>query len=355
MNRTTVIAEAGVNHNGSLDMALALVEAAANAGADVVKFQTFDASAGVCRNAEKAAYQKETTGSSESQLEMVKRYELSESDHTAILQKCGDCGIEFLSTPFDIQSVDLLERMGVARYKVSSGEVTNWPLLRRVGMTGKPLILSTGMATLEEIGWALGVYLLGALDPDRRPTEALAKEMVLSARGRVWLEKNMTLLHCTTQYPAPFEDVNLRAMDLLRETFGLPVGYSDHTEGIFTSVCATARGAVVIEKHVTLDKTLPGPDHQASVTPEELAALVREVKQVELLLGEKEKKVTESERDNVKIARKSLVASKEIAKGELFSPENLGIKRPGSGVLPTKYWEYLGTAAEKNYMPDELI
>ena len=355
MKHTTIIAEAGVNHNGSLDMALALVEAAANAGADVVKFQTFVANETVSRYAEKAAYQKETTGSSESQLEMVRRYELSEADHVAIAQRCRACGVEFLSTPFDIPSLELLERLHVTRYKLSSGDVTNGPLLHRIGSTGKPLILSTGMSTLDEIGGALGIYLLGALEPGRRPTEPLAEEIRLSPRGRAYLEKNVTLLHCTTQYPTPPEDVNLLAMDLLRETFGLPVGYSDHTEGIFTSVVAAARGAVVIEKHVTLDKTLPGPDHKASITPDELSTLVREVKNVEWVLGKKEKRVVESEKDNANVARKSLVALKPIARGDCFSPDNLGVKRPGTGVSPMRYWEYLGMVAEKDYAEDEPI
>ena len=355
MNRTTVIAEAGVNHNGSLELALELVMAAAKAGADIVKFQTFNADAMVSHCAQKADYQKATTGSDETQLEMLKRYELSERDHIAIIKRCEACGIEFLSTPFDIPSLELLEKLGLKRYKLSSGDITNWPLIHRIGMTGKPLIMSTGMSTLDEVRGALGVFLLGALEPDRIPNEKTLNDICTSSTGKAYLETNMTLLHCTTQYPTPLEDVNLLAMDLLQETFGLTVGCSDHTEGILVSVCAAARGASVIEKHFTLDKNLPGPDHRASITPDEFAELVREVRMVERVLGKKEKSVTESEKSNIKIARKSLVALEDVAQGEIFSPDNLGGKRPADGISPTRYWEFLGKVANRNYMRGERI
>jgi len=355
MNRTTVIAEAGVNHNGSLKLALELVMAAAKAGADIVKFQTFNADAMVSHCAQKADYQKATTGLDETQLEMLKRYELSERDHIAIIERSEACGIEFLSTPFDIPSLELLEKLGLKRYKLSSGDITNWPLIHRIGMTGKPLIMSTGMSTLDEVRGALGVFLLGALEPERIPNEQILNDVCTSSTGKTYLEKNMTLLHCTTQYPTPLEDVNLLAMDLLRETFGLTVGYSDHAEGIFVSVCAAAMGASVIEKHFTLDKNLPGPDHRASITPDELAELVREVRMVERMLGKKEKGVTESEKSNIKIARKSLVALEDISQGGVFSPGNLGVKRPAGDISPTRYWEFLGKVADKDYARGERI
>lgn len=355
MSGTTIIAEAGVNHNGSIDMALAMVEAASEAGADVVKFQTFDSGAMVSRYAQKAAYQKESTDAAESQLEMIRQYELSEDDHARIIKKCDACGIEFLSTPFDIPSLELLERLGPKSYKLSSGDVTNWPLIHRIGMTEKPLIMSTGMSTLDEIRGALGIFLLGALEPSQRPDEKRALDIFFSAQGRAYLEKSVTLLHCTTQYPTPLEDVNLLAMDLLREEFGLPVGYSDHSQGIFVSICAAAKSAAVIEKHFTLDKNLPGPDHKASVTPSELAELVLEVRRVERILGKKEKTVAASEAENVDVARKSLVALKDISEGEFFSHGNLGVKRPGGGVSPTKYWAYIGKIADRGYAQDEPI
>lgn len=355
MSRTTIIAEAGVNHNGSLGVALDMVEAAAKAGADVVKFQTFSAEAIVVRNAAKADYQKETTDSCETQLEMLKRYELSEHDHLAILKKCNECGIEFLSTPFDIASVELLEKLELKRYKLSSGDITNWPLIHRIGMTGKPLIISTGMSTLNEISNALSIFALGALKPEHVPEESLMDEVDHSGLARKYLEGNMTLLHCTTQYPTPFEDVNLLAMDLLRETFRIPVGYSDHTEGILVSLCAVAKGAVMIEKHFTLDKSLPGPDHKASITPCELASLVQYAHSIEKLLGKKEKMVVKSERVNMDIARKSLVALCNIKKGDTFTTKNLGAKRPGTGISPAHMWSYIGCKATKNYSIDEQI
>lgn len=353
--RATIIAEAGVNHNGSLAMALDMVDVAAECGADVIKFQTFKPELVVSRNAAKAEYQKASTGEGESQLDMIRRYELSRDGHIAIIERCRERGIEFFSTPFDAPSVDLLVSLGAERLKIPSGEITNWPLLHRIGATGKPVIMSTGMSTPGEVRSAMGVYLLGALIPDITPSEAEAGKIFSSGEGRRYLEKNMTLMHCTTQYPAPYEDVNLRAMDLLSDEFGLPVGYSDHTEGIAVSLAAAARGAAVIEKHFTLDKNLPGPDHRASVSPGELSALVAGVRAVELALGKYEKFAAPSEIPNRDIARKSLTALLDIKRGELFTPGNLGAKRPGTGISPARFWEYAGRPAGRDYSADDQL
>ncbi|MDR1917347.1 MAG: N-acetylneuraminate synthase [Synergistaceae bacterium] len=353
--RVLIIAEAGVNHNGSLDMALEMVDVAAECGADIIKFQTFKPELVTSRNAAKAEYQKASTGEGESQLDMIRRYELSGDAHIAIIERCRERGVEFFSTPFDAPSVDLLVSLGLGRLKIPSGEITDWPLLRKIGETGKPVIMSTGMSTLQEIREAMGVFLLGALRSGIIPSAAEAEKIFCSYPGREYLEKNMTLLHCTTQYPTPYKDVNLRAMDLLTDEFGLPVGYSDHTEGIAVSLAAAARGASVIEKHFTLDKNLPGPDHRASVDPGELHELVSGIRAVEFALGTYEKAVAPSEMKNRDVARRSLVAFRKIEKGELFTEQNLGAKRPGTGISAARFWEYLGTASEKNYMPDDLI
>ncbi|MDR1470959.1 MAG: N-acetylneuraminate synthase [Synergistaceae bacterium] len=350
-----IIAEAGVNHNGSLDMALEMVDVAAECGADTIKFQTFKPEMVVCKNAAKAEYQSAATGTGESQLDMIRRYELSESAHRAIIERCRRRGIEFFSTPFDSESVDLLVSLGLERLKIPSGEITNWPLLRHIGSTGKPVIMSTGMSTLDEVRAAMGVYLLGALAPLVTPSGAEAEKIFSSEEGRGHLEKNLTLLHCTTQYPTPYEDVNLRAMDLLADEFGLPVGYSDHTGGIAVSVAAAARGASVIEKHFTLGKNLPGPDHRASADPEELMALVSGVRAIELALGGYEKFAAPSEAPNRDVARKSLTALRDIKKGELFTAQNLGAKRPGTGLSPARFWEYLGHSADRDYSADDQL
>ncbi|GHV54794.1 N-acetylneuraminate synthase [Synergistales bacterium] len=352
---TLVIAEAGVNYNGSLGMALDMISAAKEAGADVVKFQSGKPELVVSKFAPKAEYQKETTGGDESQLDMLKKLGPPRDIHGDLVAKCRELDIEFLSTPFDLPSVDLLVSLGVARLKIPSGEITNWPLIRLVGSTGKPAIMSTGMAALDEIRLALGVYLLGALLPETIPTDERVLDIYASREGRDYLKKNMTLLQCTTAYPTPPEDVNLLVMDTLAETFGLPVGLSDHTEGIEISLAAAARGAAIVEKHFTLDKNLPGPDHKASVTPEELRALVSGVRNINLALGKGEKSVAQSEAKNVAIARRSLVAAKPVKKGGVFTEENLLFKRPGTGIPPSKYWEYIGKIAERDYEEDELI
>ncbi len=355
MNKVLVIAEAGVNHNGSLDMAMDMIKVAAEAGADMIKFQTFKPELVISKHAAKADYQKDTTGVAESQLDMVRKYELSLADHEKIFAFCEVQDIEFFSTPFDLRSVDLLVELGVKRIKIPSGEITNWPLIHKIGATGKPAIMSTGMSTINEIKDALSIYLLGALEKDVTPNSEKLEGLYVSQEGQGYLKKNMMLLHCTTQYPTPYEDVNLFAMDVLREEFNLPVGYSDHTRGTAISVAAVARGAVVVEKHFTLDHNLPGPDHKASLEPGELYDLVSAVRIVEKSLGEKNKRVVPSETANRVIARKSLTALADIKKGDVFTWENLGAKRPGDGVPPTEFWKYLGEKADRNYRTDDQI
>jgi N-acetylneuraminate synthase len=351
-----VIAEAGVNHNGSLDMARQLIDAATAAGADAVKFQTFKADRLVSRNAPKAEYQTKTTGTDESQWAMIKKLELDDTAHEILLQHCKLRGIQFLSTPFDFESVDLLaDRMDLPYIKIPSGEITNGPLLLRIGHTRKPVILSTGMSTLGEIEAALGVLAFAYTRKDERPSVAGFQEAYCSPEGQRVLQDHVTLLHCTTEYPAPYAEVNLRVMDTMRAAFSLPVGYSDHTQGIAIPIAAAARGATVIEKHFTLDRQLPGPDHKASLEPEELTAMVQAIRQVEAALGTGMKLPSVSEVKNRAIARKSLVAGTKIRAGELFSEANLTVKRPGTGISPMLYWEWLGKKAERDYVTDEGI
>ncbi|WBF66104.1 N-acetylneuraminate synthase [Desulfovibrio subterraneus] len=353
MNTVYIIAEAGVNHNGSPELALKLVEAAHAAGADAVKFQTFKASSIASAKAGKAEYQKKTTGEGESQLDMLKKLELGAAEHEALKARCNELGIEFMSTPFDLDSVHLLMELGVQRMKIPSGELTNGPLLLAIARTGLPLILSTGMATPEEIRTAIAVLAHGMLEPDRAPD---ANDLATACqRAGSLLTERLTLLHCTTQYPTPYEDVNLRGMDTLRDLFNLPVGYSDHTPGITIPVAAVARGAVLIEKHFTLDKNMPGPDHKASLEPHELADMVRSIRIVEASLGTGEKKPQPSELGNIAIARKSLVAACDIKKGEPLTTDNMTVKRPGTGISPMRYWELLGTPASADFTADSLI
>lgn len=355
--RVFVIAEAGVNHNGSLDMACRLIDTAAAAGADAVKFQTFRASAVISRFAHKAEYQIANTGSDESQLEMVRKLEFGEAEHRVLIEYSHRRGIEFMSTPFDLDSVRLLtEHFDLARLKIPSGEITNLPLLLAIGRVGKPMILSTGMATVEEIEAALSAlaFAIGA-PADAVPTPRDLLRSYEAPAVRECLRSRVVLLHCTTEYPAPFEDVNLRAMDTLSSHFGVPVGYSDHTPGITVPVAAVARGATVIEKHITLDRGLPGPDHVASIEPDELAQMVRMIREVEVSLGDGRKRPMESELKNIAIARKSLVAARPIMRGELYTEENLTTKRPGSGVSAMRYFEFLGRPAPRDYAEDELI
>jgi N-acetylneuraminate synthase len=348
-----IIAEAGVNHNGSLELAKQLIEVAAQAGADAVKFQTFTPENLVSRNAPKANYQKVTTEATESQLEMLHRLELDRAAHEALFAHCQQRYIEFMSTPFDEESVDFLVKLGVGRLKVSSGEITNAPLLLRMARSGLPLIMSTGMASLGEVEAALGVLAFGYLDYRERPSSAGFSRAW--REGQAVLQEKVTLLHCTTEYPAPFGEVNLRAMETLAAAFGLPVGYSDHTLGIAVAIAAVARGARVIEKHFTLDKSLPGPDHQASLDPDELRRLVHSIRQVETALGSRLKVCSASELKNRDIARKSLVAARSIQKGERFSTDNLTSKRPGNGISPMHYWDWIGKIAERDFQPDEII
>ena len=325
-----IIAEAGVNHNGSLAMAKQLADAAKAAGADIVKFQTAKPELVISRFAEKAEYQKAETGEAESQLEMCKRIHLTFDEHARLKEYCDSIGIAYLSTPFDLDSIDFLEQLGTPLWKVPSGEITNLPYLEKIAATKKPVILSTGMSMLSEREDALSVLEDGGAGP-------------------------ITLLHCNTEYPTPIEDANLLAMQDLREQFGLPVGYSDHTAGIEADIAAAALGAVVIEKHFTLDKALPGPDHKASLSPEELAAMVAAVRRTELALGDGRKHVTKSEAKNKPIARKSILAKRDIKKGEAFTQENLTVKRPGDGISPMRWYDVLGKTAKRDFAEDEKI
>lgn len=353
---TDVIAEAGVNHNGSLDQAKRLVDVAAEAGADAVKFQTFRADALTVDAAEKAAYQQDTTDEEQSQREMLRELELPPSFHEALLEHCAERDLQFLSSPFDPASVDLLvERFDVPRIKIPSGEITNAPLLLHIARTGRPAILSTGMSTLGEVEEALGVLAFGYMETGEAPGSDAFRAAYASDRGQERLQEHVVLLHCTSEYPAPFDEVNLRALETLRSAFGLPVGLSDHTRGTAVPVAAVARGAPVVEKHFTLDRTLPGPDHRASLEPDELAAMVEGIRQAEQALGAAQKRPTPSETKNRPVARKSLVAAEPIAEGEPFTEENLTAKRPGHGLSPTRYWDYLGRTAARDYDPDDLI
>ena len=350
-----IIAEAGVNHNGSLDMAKRLAGAARDAGADAVKFQTFRAEAVISARAQKAGYQKQATGADESQLEMVRKLELSFDEHRALHRHCADTGIRYLSTPFDLDSADfLIDELDLPLIKLPSGEITNAPLLLRVARAGRPVILSTGMSTLGDIEEALGVLAFGYGGGDA-PSRAAFREAWSDPKTRRGLQGKVTLLHCTTEYPAPFADVHLPVMELLEAAFGLPAGYSDHTPGIAVPIAAAARGAKVIEKHFTLDRTLPGPDHAASLEPDELAAMVRAIREVEQAMRPGLKVPAPAEAANARIARKSLVAARDIREGEAFSEDNLTAKRPAEGLSPMSYWDLLGRRAKRDYAADEGI
>lgn len=355
--RTFVIAEAGVNHNGSLELAERLVDVAAEAGADAVKFQTFQAARLVSRHAKKASYQERTTGEDESQLAMIKKLELPEADHHTLKARAGARKIAFLSTPFDEESIELLARVGVDRLKISSGDLTNGPLLERIAQVGLPVVLSTGMGDLGEVEDALDCLAAGFLAHAGQGLSQEASRRRLAHRpdARALLEKKVTVLHCTTEYPAPPSQVNLRAMLTLRDAFGLPIGYSDHTEGIAVSLAAVALGATLIEKHFTLDRTLPGPDHEASLEPSELTALVQGIRTIEQSLGDGRKHPMPAEIPNIAVARRSIVARRPIAAGEHFSRENLTMKRPGTGISPMRLAEILGKPAGRAYEEDELI
>lgn len=356
LNRTTIIAEAGVNHNGLRDMALRLVDAAADAGADVVKFQLFRAEALAAVSAPKADYQKKTTGTGQSQLDMLRRLELGDADFREILGQCRARGIRFMATPFDELSLeDLIGKYAVEAVKLGSGEVTNGPLLLRAAHSGKPVILSTGMSTLTEVEAALGVLAFGYSAGQAAPSLDAFRHAFCSDAGQEVLRRHVTLLHCTTEYPTPYEDVNLKAMDTLRETFRLPTGLSDHTPGIHVAVAAVARGAVVIEKHLTLDRASPGPDHRASLEPHAFRQMVTDIRQIEVALGNGAKVPAPAELGNLPVARRSLLAARDIRRGETFTPENVAVKRPGTGVSPMHYWEWLGKTAERDYKKDQPL
>lgn len=356
MERTYIIAEAGVNHNGSLLLAKQLVDVAVAVGADAVKFQTFTAENIVSLLAPKAKYQAETTDIYESQYEMLKKLELSLAMHQELIVYCRLQNIEFLSTPFDLPSVDvLINYCKVKKMKISSGEITNAPLLLKVAQMEVPVLLSTGMSTLGEIEIALGVLAFGYLAKKERPSVDAFLDTYYSRIGQEVLKDKVTLLHCTTEYPAPFDEVNLCNIDTLHSAFGLPVGFSDHTKGIAVSLAAVAKGAVVIEKHFTVDKSLPGPDHQASLDPEELRQLVMGIRQIEQSLGSGRKTPTSSEQKNRRIVRKSLVAAQKICLGEAFTTENLTVKRPGDGISPYYYWDYLNKNAAMAFEKDEQV
>ena len=353
---TFIIAEAGVNHNGSVDRALQLVDVAAEAGADAVKFQTFQAEEVMSASAPKASYQKETTDTAESQLDMVRALQLDPDAHWAIVDRCDERSIQFLSTPFDAQSATLLvDTFDVPRVKIPSGEITNGPLLLHIARLGRPVILSTGMSTLAEIEQALSVLAFGYLESHAQPTRSTLQRAFATEEGRSVLTSNVTILHCVTEYPAPMDTVHLRAMDTIRHAFALPVGLSDHTLGIAVPIAAVARGAHLVEKHFTLDRSLPGPDHRASLEPDELRDMVQGIRDVETALGRPQKAPTAPEWGNRTVARKSLVATRPVEAGEVFTPQNLGAKRPGDGISPMRYWELLGTPASATYETDELI
>ena len=327
-----IIAEAGVNHNGSIELARKLIDVAVEAGADAIKFQTFKAENLVSQDAKKAKYQEETTNSSESQFTMLKKLELDVETHKELITYCNGKSIMFLSTPFDLDSIDLLSNLGLKIFKIPSGEITNLPYLRKIGTLNKKVVLSTGMSTLNEVEDALNILIKAGTDKD-----------------------NITVLHANTQYPTPMCDVNLNAMLTIKKTFDIEVGYSDHTLGIEVDIAAVAMGASIIEKHFTLDNTMEGPDHKASLEPSELIQMVKAIRNIELALGSAEKKPSPSEGENIEIVRKSIVASCDIKEGKPFSVNNLTTKRPAKGISPMNWDETIGKLASKNYSKDELI
>jgi N,N'-diacetyllegionaminate synthase len=331
-NKVLIIAEAGVNHNGSMEMAHKLIDVAAGAGVDVIKFQTYITELGMTKNAPKAAYQMKSTSVGETQFDMVKKMELDQGDHLELMEHCADKGIEFLSTAFDHHSIDLLYGLGLKRFKIPSGEITNLPHLRHIGRCGKPIIMSTGMALLNEIEVALEVLEQTGISRDQ-----------------------VTVLHCNTEYPTPMEDVNLMAMQTIRDKLNVRVGYSDHTLGVEIPVAAVALGATVIEKHFTLSRELKGPDHCASLEADELSDMVNKIRNIEKALGSGIKKPSPSEIKNIPIARKSIVAICDIKRGELFTEKNLAVKRPGTGISPMLWDQVLGKTASREFMLDELI
>lgn len=334
MSRVLIIAEAGVNHNGSIEIAKQLVDKAVEAGVDIIKFQTFKAEKLVSKSARQAEYQKKNIGNKtdDSQLNMLKKLELSEKDHQILIDYCKQKGIQFFSTAFDMESIDYLHSLNLGLWKIPSGEITNYPYLKQVAQYHEPVILSTGMCEMEDVKAAMHVLLNNGVQKNQ-----------------------VTILHCNTEYPTPFEDVNLLAMKELRDEFQTKVGYSDHTKGIEVPIAAVALGASVIEKHFTLDRNMEGPDHKASLEPNELKAMVSAIRNIEKALGSSQKTVSDSERKNIAIARKSIVAACPIKKGELLTENNLTVKRPGTGISPMRWEEVIGTKAVKDFGEEEMI
>ena len=332
VNKVFIIAEAGVNHNGSVDLAKQLIDIASNSGADAVKFQTFKAEKLVSKNAQKAQYQKQTTSSSESQFDMIKKLELNVETHKELINYCQEKNIIFLSTPFDNDSIDLLCSLGLDILKIPSGEITNLPYLRYIGSLNKKIVLSTGMSNLQEVGDALTILINAGT-----------------------FKKNITVMHANTMYPTPMDDVNLNAMLTMQKEFDVAVGFSDHTLGIEADIAAVAIGASIIEKHFTLDKSMDGPDHNASIEPGELKSMVSAIRNIEKAMGDYEKKSSPSESINIDVVRKSIVANKIIKKGDKLSESNITTKRPGNGISPMEWDKVIGTLATKNYKMDDLI
>ena len=330
---TLIIAEAGVNHNGSIELAKKLVDEAVSAGVDIIKFQTFKSEKLVSKSARQAEYQQRNIGKKdEGQLAMLKKLELSEDDHYDLINYCKERNIQFFSTAFDLESVEFLHKLGLGLWKIPSGEISNYPYLKKIASYGEPVILSTGMCELADIEAALNVLTTNGLDKDK-----------------------ITILHCNTEYPTPVQDVNLKAMNEIAEKFGVKVGYSDHTKGIEVPIAAVALGACVIEKHFTLDRNMEGPDHKASLEPDELKQMVTAIRNIELAVGNGHKTVSDSERKNIEIARKSLVAACNIKKGDTLTAENVAVKRPGNGINPMRWNEVIGTKAIRDFSEDELI
>lgn len=330
MGKTLIIAEAGVNHNGSLDIAKKMALTAKECGADIVKYQTANLKSLVSKHAKMAEYQKKNLGEETNQQDMLRKLLLTYDEFVNLSDYCKEIGIQFLSTPFDIGSIEFLDRLGCSIWKIPSGEITNLPYLEKIAQTHKKVILSTGMSTMQEVGEAV---------------------KILKNRGT----GEIILLHCTTEYPTPYQDVNLNAMITLKKEFDCEVGYSDHTQGIEIPIAATAMGAVVIEKHFTLDRNMEGPDHKASLEPNELAAMINAIRNIELAMGSGEKKPAESELGNLMVARKSIIAASDIKKGEILNEKNLTTKRPGNGISPMQWYDVLGTTAVKDFQEDELI
>ena len=351
-----IIAEAGVNHNGSLQLAKQLIDVAASAGANAVKFQTFKADSLVTRSVRKAGYQKKDTSAEDTQYDMLARLELGSEEHRILANYCRKRGVDFLSSPFDIGSVELLMEICDPPYlKVPSGEITNAPLLLKIAQTGKPVFLSTGMSTLGDIEAALGVLALGYVSTINRPRVRDFYDAYRSTEGQKAIRDKVTLLHCTSEYPAPSDEINLNVINTLRQAFDLPVGYSDHSEGIGIPIAAVAIGAKVIEKHFTLSRDLPGPDHRASLEPCELTIMIENIRHVEIALGSKVKMPGISELKNKDLVRKGIVAACNIKAGDNFDETNLVVKRCGTGISPLYYWDLMGKAADRDYKPDEKV